>query len=83
MSSLGLFLFVLTNSKLLLLTYLIIFYFIVLPLEASLFSNERQEGSGSSWKGRWEGCHRGTQRGNYNQDILYMRNESIVSKKGN
>ena len=80
-SSLGLFLFVLTNSKLLLLTYLIIFYFIVLPLEACLFSNERQKGSGSGWEMRWGGTGRSRGKENHNQDILWEKHIYIFNKR--
>lgn len=61
------------------LSYYILFY--NYPLEACLFSKERQKESGSQWEGKWEETGRSTGRENCNQDLLSEGKKSIFNKK--
>lgn len=54
--------------------YFILLYFIYYyPLEACLFSNGRQKGSRSKWKGNWEGNAKSIEREKHNQNILHEK----------
>jgi hypothetical protein len=77
LSSCAFCLFVLLDSDLFLF-YLIIFYYY--PLEACLFSKERQKGSGPQWEGRrGEGkTERNREGGDHNQNTVYEN--SIFNK---
>ena len=66
-----------SNSSEIFLVYLLIFYFLMFyyySLEACLFSNERQKGSGSGWEGKWEGTGRSQERGNQSGFIICEKN---------
>lgn len=57
-------------------SYWTVFYYS--PLEASLFSNEKEKGGESGQEGRWGGTGRSTGTENHHQDILYEK--SIFNK---
>lgn len=59
-----------SNVFVFVLSYLILFYH--RPLEACLFSSERQKGGTSSSEGLWGGIMR-RKKGNQNQDTLYEK----------
>jgi hypothetical protein len=50
-------------------------------LRSLFFSNERQEGGGCKWSGRWEGSRRSRGRENCNQDISIEKNLFLIIGK--
>jgi hypothetical protein len=62
------------------LLYFVLFYYY--PIQAHLFSNERQKGSGSGWERRWGGPARSKGRETCNQDILCWGGGNASFNKG-
>lgn len=79
--SLGLSSFILSNSKVLVLFYLIVFLFYYYPLDAWLFHDERQKGVDQEGKTSWEEVRR-VEGGKTNQNILSEeKNLFSITKK--
>lgn len=74
-------LFVLSNSSVIALFFSLIIH--CSPLEASLFSNERQKGDGSRWERMWRGTGRSRGRENHfpYSGYINVRRESIFCKR--
>lgn len=77
-SSLGLFPFCLFLSNSDVLVFVLFYLF---PLEACLFSIERQEGGASGWEGKKGGNGRSKGRRNSNKDVIY-KIKSFFNKRG-
>jgi hypothetical protein len=61
----------------------ILLYFILLLSLRSLFSSERQKGSGNGRKGRWEGVERGESIIRIEYINYYVRKDSAFNQSKN
>lgn len=53
--------------------YILFCYLWLLSFRSLFFSNERQEGNGSTGEVKWGETGRNRERGDYNQNILYEK----------